>query len=89
MYSASASVVTNGKWSNMRAILSKMEMHVDTILMFMWMQKYAASISVFPNHDDFRWIFDYYGCNNVGYYEEAESIEAWLGGVFQDTVIYQ
>ena len=48
MYSASASVVTNGKWSNMRAVLSKMEMHVDTILMFMWMRQYAASISVFP-----------------------------------------
>ena len=43
----------------------------------------------FPDQDAFICPFDSYDCNHVEYSEEAESIEAWLEGVFQDAIIYR
>ena len=48
VYSAGAGIVLKSRQRKIRARFSMMAMHVDTIHMFAWMRRYAASISVLP-----------------------------------------
>ena len=53
VYSSGAGIVLKVIQRHRRASLSTMPMHVDAILTFVWMQRYAASRSIFPININF------------------------------------